>query len=275
MKRLPIIFIPSLLILAACALLNPLGLSTPPAFPTDLLQTFIVQSLTAQPTHTPAASTGTNAPGTATPIAPTATSLPPSPTPVPTGTATFFLPSQTPEQFIRFYYDNINISNYSLTWSLLSPHFKNTMNGPAQGGFQGYVDFWNTVHNVLVDRVEVVFQCFGCVVVNVNARYHYKNGTLTSAADTYILVYDYIRNTWLFESSLVFTPTPLPTPTRTKAPSRTPTVSRTPTPSPTPTFTHTFTPTFTSTDTATDTSTDTLTPTPSETPTDTPTPTST
>jgi hypothetical protein len=279
MRRFVYILPTFFFILVACALLSPFGTSTPPAFPTDLLQTVLAQTVTAQPTSLPSTPTDTPVPSTPTAFTPTPIPPSPSPTPLPSNTATFRLPAQSPEQFVRYYFDNINISNFALTWSLLSPRFKSVMNGPSQGGYQGYVNFWNTVHNVRVDRVEVVFECFGCVVVNVTARYYYNSGVLTTVSDTYILVYDYVRNTWLFESSLVFTSTPSPTRTRTKAPTRTWTVSRTPSSSPTdthtPTFTFTPTPTSTFTPTPTDTDTPTLTPTETPTFTDTPTPTST
>ena len=268
---------PVLFLLAACVLLSPAGPSTPTLPSGDLDRTIIAQTLTAWPTPVPATPTPTSTPtetSTATP-----TPVPPSPTAVPTSTAMPFIPVQSPDQFIRSYYYSINLGNYPLTWSLLSPNFRSALYGPAQGGFQGYVDSWDPVHNVLVDGVQVVFECYGCVVVNVATRYHYKNGTLAPRADTYILVYDYVRNTWLFEASLTFTSTPRPTakhnpaPTRTRTPTRTFTSTFTPTFTPSPTFTFTGTSTGTATSTDTPSATPTDTPTPSDTSTDTPTPT--
>ena len=199
--------------------------------------------------------TDTPVPNTPTPVPPTSTPVPPTLTFTSTWTPTSTLPVETPNDFIRLYYYNINVANYPYTWSLLDRNFINTMNNLGLGGYAGYVRFWNTVHSVTVLNVVVVFQCDGCVVVNVTARYRYNNRVVITVTDTYILVYDEFRNTWLFHSSLTPSNTPSLTPTYTPVHSATPTPSRTftPTPSPTNTATATFTDTVTPSETPSDT----------------------
>jgi hypothetical protein len=238
-----------------------------------LVQTIVAQTLTAKPTSTqataiPGTLTTTSLPATSTPV-------PPSPTPTVVWTHTYVPPSQTPDQFVRYYFNNINISNYSLTWSLLTERFKSVVNGPSQGGYQGYVDFWNTVHSVTVQSVYVIGQIGDYAYIKVTALYHYNNGQLVTATVQYTLVYDRSRQTWLFDTTLVPTSTPsktftrtttqTKTATRTRTPSRTATVTGSATSSETPSPTLTDTPTSSSTPTPTPTDTDT--PAPSETPT--------
>jgi hypothetical protein len=198
--------------LSACLPLNGPPATLPPQ---DLVRTFVALTLTAQPSMTLVAPSNTPIPSTSTPVAPTSTPLPPTPTSTSTWTPSLTLPIQTPDEFIRMYYYNINVANYAYTWSLLDSSFVATMNNLGLGGYQGYVKFWNTVHSVRVLDVAVVFQCDGCVVVNVTARYKYNNGVVTTVTDPYILVYDANRNTWLFHSSLVPPGTPSITPTKT------------------------------------------------------------
>jgi hypothetical protein len=216
-------FITTLLLLSACTLALP---STPD---TRMVQTGGAQTLTALPSPIPP----TNTPIT---ILPTSTSLPPTPaptdtsiptsSPIPTqaSTAIVILPTaisayspQYPDQFIRYYYSYINQRNYQLTWSLLSDNFKYAVNGAGEGGFLGYANFWDTVQRVDIYGVSITSQGGGYAVVVVNMQYTYQNGVITSNLQTFNLIYDYNRSTWLFNS---FTPlaTPLPTPAGLQTP---------------------------------------------------------
>lgn len=160
--------------------------------------------------------TSTSTPGGAdtgsTPI-PTGTtvSLTSSPSPIPSPTATFtFTPTalptvtgwstQVPDQFIHYYYDHINLRDYQLTWSLLSDQFKANVNGPATGGYQGYVNYWNTVQQVNIFGVTISSQVGGTAVVLVNMQYVYLNGKVGSVLQPFNLIYDSTRGTWLFDS---------------------------------------------------------------------------
>ncbi len=209
----------TLLLLSACTLALP---STPDI---SLVETGVSQTLTALPSPIPP----TNTPIT---ILPTGTSLlstptlTPTDTPVPTSSSVPTLAStaivllqtavpvyspQYPDQFIRYYYSYINQRNYQLTWSLLADSFKYAVNGAGEGGFLGYANFWDTVQRVDIFGVSVTSQSGGYAVVNVNMQYTYQNSLVTSNLQTFNLIYDYNRSTWLFNS---FTPlaTPLPPP---------------------------------------------------------------
>jgi len=211
--------ITALLLLSACVPTLP---STPDI---NLVETAVSKTLTALPSPIPPTNTvivvlptSTSLLSTA-PLAPTNTPVPTS-SPIPTLTATaIVLPPpavpvyspQFPDQFIRYYYSYINQRNYQLTWSLLADNFKYAVNGAGQGGFLSYADFWDTVQRVDIFGVSITSQSGGYAVVNVNIQYSYQNGFVTSNLQTFNLIYDYNRSTWLFNS---FTPlaTPLPPP---------------------------------------------------------------
>ena len=124
----------------------------------------------------------------------------------PTQTAT--LPAQTPQDFISYYFDNINSRNYTFTWTLLSDRFQNNLNGSSQDGYQVYIDFWNSVNQVTVLDVTQMCQVDLCAV-NVTMRLDYYNGQSDTSIYPYTLTFDHARNTWLFDL--------LPNPTATPA----------------------------------------------------------
>jgi murein DD-endopeptidase MepM/ murein hydrolase activator NlpD len=163
-KLLSFSFLLVLSFLSACARFYPSGPATPPN-PYNTIGTIVAQTLTAFPSAI-------------------------------TQTAT--LPAQTPQDFISYYFDAINSRDYILTWSLLGDRFKNTLNGPSQGGYPGYVDFWNTVNRVTVLDVTQTCQAEVCAV-NVTMRLDYNNGQSDTSIYPYTLTYDHVRNTWLFD----------------------------------------------------------------------------
>ena len=124
----------------------------------------------------------------------TSTSVPTTPTPDPM----YVPPNMRPEEFISFYYDAINKRNYVLTWSLLTPGFISLTNPPSQGGYQGYVDWWNTVEHVDVTSVDIIEQSKNTATVGVRATYHYSNGITTQSHQRFDLSFDSTRDTWLF-----------------------------------------------------------------------------
>jgi hypothetical protein len=171
---------------------------------------------------TPGASTQTAASSTATTVSPFPTAGLPTPTaelPVPTAasstpTAVPSMPEPTstpevmltpgldlsdPVDFINFYFGNINARNYPLTWSLLSSHFIDTMNSPAQGGYQGYVDYWNTARQVYILDAAVENQDAASARVNVYMSVDYVDGRSISWHQHFTLIYEPARNTWLFD----------------------------------------------------------------------------
>ena len=130
---------------------------------------------------------------TATPV-PTGTPLVPTNTIVPTQ-------SNSLEQFIRNYYQAINSRDYENTWSLLSDAFRANAHSPQNGGYQGYVDFWNTVERVEVLDIKILEQSSQSAKAFVVANYHYKNGATTTSEGNHSFIYDSSRNTWLFDVS--------------------------------------------------------------------------
>ena len=126
-------------------------------------------------------------------------------TPIPTGTplvptSTMVLtPSNSVDQFIHTYFQEINSRNYENTWSLLSEAFKASRNSPQNGGYQGYVDFWNTVDRVEILEIKILEQSSQSAKVFVVANYHYNNGVTTTGEQNFYFIYDFARNTWLFD----------------------------------------------------------------------------
>ena len=128
-------------------------------------------------------------------------------TPIPTGTP--FIPTNTivptpsnsVEQFIHAYFQEINSRNYETTWSLLSEAFKASRNSPQNGGYQGYVDFWNSVDRVEIVEIRILDQNSQSAEVFVVANYHYRNGATTTGEQNFYFTYDFTRNTWLFDVS--------------------------------------------------------------------------
>jgi hypothetical protein len=125
-----------------------------------------------------------------------------TPSDIPTAlvlTATPIQNSSSPEGFVRFYYSNINMRNYEFTWSLLTQNFISQANPPSQGGYQGYVKWWNTVDSVDVTEVDIIIQNKDSATIRISATYHYHNGATTQSQQRFYLIYDTSRSTWLFD----------------------------------------------------------------------------
>ena len=137
-------------------------------------------------------------------VAQTLTAYPATATPTVTPTAT---PPQSPQDFIDNYFNAINARAYTLTWSLLSDRFKDVLHSDSQGGYQVYVDFWDSVRQASVLGVEQACQGDPCQV-NVTLQLDFTNGQSDTSIYPYTLTYDPTRNTWLFDILPVSTPTP-------------------------------------------------------------------
>jgi hypothetical protein len=217
-----------LVFLSACSLIAP---ATPS---TGQLETSVFQTLTAMPSQIPPTKTPTAVLPTATVIVFTPTVSLPTPTatlatntPVPTAspypTAVVQLPPAVPgysqlypDQFIYYYFYNINQRNYEITWTLLTDSFKYANNSSGLGGFLGYANFWDSVQRVDIFGVTVTSQSGNYAVVSVNMRYTYKNGSVISNLQTYNLVYNAGKSSWMFNSfTPITTSTPLPPITQT------------------------------------------------------------
>jgi hypothetical protein len=106
----------------------------------------------------------------------------------------------TPSQFIYYYFNNINLRNYGFTWSLLTDSFINNNNSPEQGGYEGYVNFWNTVARIDVVYVTVTSESSGYADVTVGLTYNYTNGSVASTNLPFHLVYNSTISSWQFYS---------------------------------------------------------------------------
>ncbi len=113
------------------------------------------------------------------------------PTPVPTAIP----PVSYPADFIYYYFNNLNLRNYALTWSLLDANFI-ARNNPD--GYTGYVNYWNTVSNVNVTYVTVNSYTSSYASVTVGLVFTYVNSLVTSASATYQLVYNTGLGNWQF-----------------------------------------------------------------------------
>jgi hypothetical protein len=244
---------------------------SPPVLLVLLALLACVRSYSPSPTLLP--TTGYNLTSIAQTMLPLPSSpVPPNLTASPDKTATF--PDLNPQSFMYFYFGNINARNYTLTWSLLTDRFKNRVSG----SYQAYLEFWNSVKQVVVKGAFYTCQGDLCTV-NAILQIEYNNGKVTTDTYPYTLTFDHTRNVFMFD--FIPLPTTVPsrttTPTRTRTPTRTPTATRTMTPTrtPTATVTKTGTPTASPTATATSTPTATATSTPTATATSTPTVTAT
>jgi hypothetical protein len=161
----------------------------------------------------PASTPTLRPPDSPTPVPPTASRTSRPPTSTPTATATATLAPRTPEQFIRYYFECLNARNYELAWSLLSGRFIDANNGESQGGYQGYVAYWDAVRGVQIQQVNISRQDNSNASLAVSLELHYNDGTVTSPTLNFILTYDPLRQTWQLDTAPIPTPGPSPTST--------------------------------------------------------------
>jgi len=121
-------------------------------------------------------------------------------TPLPTAIPTPVSVPSYPADFIYYYFNNINLRNYTLTWSLLSASFIANNNPPAEGGYTGYVNYWNSVSRVDVTYITVNSNSGGYAEVAVGLVFNYVSGPVTSGNPHYHLVYNYGIGNWQFYS---------------------------------------------------------------------------
>jgi len=220
MKRIMLALIPALVFLSACTLFGP---SKPSV---DVAQTSLALTMTAYPSVTP---TLPPSPTTTSLPSPTITPLPsstPSPLPSPTPTVPSPTPTNSPkpvipptavpgwspayaDQFIRYYYQHINARDYATTWSLLTKSFIANKNSPEQGGYAGYINFWNSVQRVDITNVIVTGWVGNSADVVVEMVYTYYNGSVVPVHQPFHLFYNSSRGTWMFDSQA---PTAVPHP---------------------------------------------------------------
>jgi hypothetical protein len=108
---------------------------------------------------------------------------------------------EDPSQFIMDYYALINNNQYDQSWSLLSDDFKDRNHGNNNGGYSGYVDWWNTVTSVTVSTSEIRYQSGESAKVIIVLHYEMKNGSAYEDRVYFQLIYDNSRETWLIDAT--------------------------------------------------------------------------
>lgn len=168
---------------------------TPPPIPAPVNQTAY--------TPTPTVSQMTIVPSNTATVTPPPTSTPKIA--IPTVQTPIIQPSATPsrrlmtEQTVKDYYSAINDRRYDVTWSMLSSHFKDTYNSPQKGGYDAYVQWWDSVSRVDASDVHYVKQTGDIVTIFVELSYVMRGGTSIQGKSPYIqLIFDPTVQGWLF-----------------------------------------------------------------------------
>ena len=197
MKRITCLLAVLVIALTACG-----ASSVPPV--EQMVATSVAATLAAMPTSIPFVIPATQPPPTAGPppteAAPTATTMILLPTltlgTAPTaGSGTGYGHSQTPSQFIYYYYGLVNSHSYELAWSFLSSGFK-ARNNP--GGYEEFVTYYNALERVVVNSVTTTSITSTNATVTVSASFIYKSGVTGSASIPFNLYYDSARRVWIF-----------------------------------------------------------------------------
>lgn len=101
--------------------------------------------------------------------------------------------AQTPDNFIQNYYTTINQREYELAFSLLSASFKTKYHCCDANGsysYSDYVDWWNSVKEIEVQKVEIREQSSSRATVYALLRFHYKDGRIVDDQHIFQLVSD-------------------------------------------------------------------------------------
>jgi hypothetical protein len=101
-----------------------------------------------------------------------------------------------PVQFVKDYFSLINSRQYKQAWEKLSPKFQESLS--TNGGYDGYVSFWDTVDKVDIVLIEVRSQAPDYVYIYTEINYHYKAGHTTTGHTTYKLLKGAFNSSWLF-----------------------------------------------------------------------------
>jgi hypothetical protein len=103
----------------------------------------------------------------------------------------------TPDQFVYYYFSNINARNYGLTWSLLSSAFIAANNS---SGYADYAAYWNTVSYVTVNYVTINSQTATTAVVTAGLTFNKTDGTSVTLSIPYNLRYNNSLASWQFHT---------------------------------------------------------------------------
>jgi hypothetical protein len=149
--------------------------------------------------------TSTNLP-TSTPLENTPTQLSPPTEDLPTSTPTpANTPTSTPvvvppaSDAVFYYYSQVSADNFEITWSLLSDHYKATVN---KTGFIPYRDYWASVDKVIVNNLSTVYDDGKTATIIADLVYYYHDGRVISIDQSeFGMIYDTQRQTWLINAT--------------------------------------------------------------------------
>jgi hypothetical protein len=159
---------------------------------TPITETPITETptFTLTPSHTPAITV------------PTLITITPTFTPSPTNTPTITpFSSQTPDQFIIFYFETIIYNkDYELGWSLLTQTFKEK-NNPT--GIEDYKATWEKVVGWDRPSMTVDYLTSSTAIVSIPSITFYAETKYSLLDRKYCLVRDENRRTWMIESKTI------------------------------------------------------------------------
>ena len=105
-----------------------------------------------------------------------------------------------PVEFINEYFSLINERRYDDAWARLSNRFvENFANRTGGGGYNDYVEYWNTVNKVEIAFIEIQSQSDTQAIVYAEILFNYKAGNTEIGHIKYKLVKDTTGKSWLFD----------------------------------------------------------------------------
>ena len=105
-----------------------------------------------------------------------------------------------PDQFIQDYYTKINNRQYEQTWALLSSGFKDRNNSSAQGGYQGYVSYWNSMASVQLINPSILTWETNSATVSITLHFNYTSDKIEDHSILFELVPDNADG-WLIDAT--------------------------------------------------------------------------
>ena len=139
---------------------------------------------TPTPNSAPAVATNTSPPEIAT-IPPQTPTVPSTPE------------VQTPEDFLHHYFALLTVSkDYTDAWGLLTKKFQKAFNST---GYGDYAAFWKTISVVDLNKIDVTWITTQSANCQVDMTLHTVSGFTDHATQSYFLVYDINRKTWMFD----------------------------------------------------------------------------
>jgi hypothetical protein len=108
--------------------------------------------------------------------------------------------NDSPEIYVKAYFNAINEGRYEDGWYSLSPKFQTKM--AADGGYAAYIDWWrDQVKTVDVNSIDVISQTDSEAVIDTNLTFHKHNGKSPSQTIRLVLIWEDNSKRWIFDES--------------------------------------------------------------------------